>query len=69
MPLGNASGGQPLAQVTNRRDVIGRRPAAAADDVDEAGGGELGQVPAGVRGKLVVLAEGVRQPGVRMAGT
>ena len=54
-------------QVRDRRDVVGRRPAAAADDVDQPGGGELAEVAAGVGRQLVVLAEGVRQAGIRMA--
>ena len=50
------------------RDVIRRRAAAAADDVDEAAGGEVLHQLAGLGRQLVVLAEGVRQAGVRVAG-
>ena len=51
----------------DRRDVLGRRPAATADQVDEAALGELPEQPRRLRGVLVVLPEGVRQPGVRVA--
>ncbi len=47
--------------------MIRRRPATPADDVQESAPGELLEVGSGVRGTLVVLAEGVRQPGVRIA--
>jgi hypothetical protein len=48
-------------------DVRRGRAAAAADDVDDAAGGELGDQLAGDLGLLVVLAEGVGQAGVRIA--
>ena len=48
-------------------DVLGRRAAAAADDVDEAVARELAEEAARVLRLLVVLAERVRQAGVRMA--
>ena len=51
----------------DRADVIGRRPAAAADDVDEAAGGEIPDQLAGLRRVLVVLAERVRQPCIGIA--
>ena len=51
----------------DRAHVVGRRPAAAADDVDEPGLGKLTQEPARVVRLLVVAAEGVRKPGVRVA--
>src|SRR5262249_6650702 len=46
--------------------VVGRRPAAAADDVDEAALRELAQERARRLRPLVVPAEGVREPGVRV---
>ncbi len=51
----------------DRRDVLGRRPAAAADAVDEAALGELAQQRGGLGRRLLVVAERVRQPGVRIA--
>ena len=58
---------RPSTALRDRRDVIRRRAAAAADDVDEAAGGEVAQQRAGLVGLLVVLAERVRQAGVRVA--
>jgi hypothetical protein len=58
---------QAFDALRNLRDVIRRRAAAAADDVDEPAGGEFTKVPAGVARPLVVLAEGVGQAGVRIA--
>ncbi len=58
---------QVLDRACDRCDVVGRRAAAAADDVHEAAAGELLQVAAGVRRPLVVFAERVRQAGVRIA--
>ena len=49
-------------------DVLRRRPAAAADDVHEPVARELTEEAARVLRQLVVLAERVRQPGVRIAG-
>ena len=46
--------------------VLGRRAAAAAGDVEEARRGELAEQRARHLGRLVVAAEGVRQPGVRV---
>ena len=70
---GAAGRGPP--RVSIRRDgggdllhVLGRRAAAAADDVDQPGLGELAEVAARVGRLLVVLAEGVGQAGVRVAG-
>ena len=51
----------------DRPDVIRRRAAAAADDVDEAAVGELAEQRRGLVRQLVVLAERVRQAGVRVA--
>ena len=48
-------------------DVFGRRAAAAADEVHEPVARELAEVAARVRRQLVVRAELVREPGVRMA--
>src|SRR5215217_6451761 len=52
----------------DRGDVRGRGPAAAADHVHEAGAGELREDGGGLLRRLVVLAEGVGQAGVRVAG-
>ena len=49
-------------------DVGRRRAAAAADDVHEAGLGELGEIARLPLRGLVVLAEGVGETGVRVAG-
>ena len=49
-------------------DVLRRRPAAAADDVDEPVLGERAQEPARVARLLVVLAHRVRETRVRVAG-
>ena len=49
-------------------DVGRRRAAAAADDVDHAGLGELAEQPGGLGRGLVVATERVGQPGVRVAG-
>ena len=48
----------------DRADVGGRRAAAAADDVDEAGVGELGEQPRHVFRALVIEAELVGQAGI-----
>ena len=48
-------------------DVLRSRAATTADDVDEAVARELAEEAARVLGPLVVLAERVRQAGVRMA--
>ena len=52
----------------DRGDVGRRGAAAAADEVDEAGLGELADDRGGLLRRLVVLAEGVGQPGVGVAG-
>src|SRR6266545_6771328 len=51
----------------NRSDVVRSRAAAAADDVDEAAGGEVLYELGGLVRELVVGAEGVWQTGVRIA--
>ena len=49
------------------RDVLGRRAAAAADDVDEPGRGELAEHAAPCpRGSSSIVAELVRQAGIRI---
>ena len=50
------------------RDVLRGGAAAAADQVDEAGLGELADHRRGLLGRLVVLAERVGQTGVGIAG-
>ena len=50
----------------NRRDMVRRGAAAAADDVDEAGLGKLADQPRHVFRAFVVLAEFVGQSGVRI---
>ena len=44
--------------------MLGRRPAAAADDVDEAAGREVTEQLGGFASRLVVLPESVRQTGI-----
>ena len=51
----------------DRLDVVRRRAAAAADDIDESTLGKLAQRARGIDRLIVVFAEGVRQPGVRIA--
>ncbi len=50
----------------DRRDMVRRGAAAAADDVDEAGARELADQPRHVVRRLVILAELVGQAGVRI---
>ena len=57
----------PLDRGRDLPDVLRRRPAAPADDVDEAVLGERAEVAARVARLLVVLAHRVRQAGVRVA--
>ena len=57
-----------LAGAGDRGDVLGRRAAAAAEQVDQAAAGELLEHRRGLVGRLVVLTEGVGQPGVGVAG-
>ena len=51
--LDRARGGrrQAIDRLANRADVVGRRAAAAADDVDEARFGEFAKQPRRVRGR------------------
>ena len=49
---------------SNRPDVIRRRPAAAADDVDEAARGKIPEQRGGLVGTFVVLTERIGQTGV-----
>ena len=49
-------------------DVVGRGAAAAADEVHQPARGELAEDLGSLLGRLVVLPEGVGQPGVRVAG-
>src|SRR5690606_36132468 len=51
-----------------RADVLGSGAAAAADDVEEATAGKLFDDRGHLRGTLVVFAEFVGQPGVRVCG-
>ena len=50
----------------DRRDMVGRGAAAAADHVDQAGRGEFAEQLGHVFRALVVIAEFVGQPGVRI---
>src|SRR5207247_3931441 len=63
----NRPWGNPCDPFSDGADMLRRRAAAAADDVHEATGGELVEVPAGLVRLLVVLAEGVGQAGIRIA--
>jgi hypothetical protein len=47
---------------SNRRDMVRRGAAAAADDVDEAGLGKLADQPRHVFRRLVILAESLGSP-------
>src|SRR5439155_2135574 len=62
-----AAGRQPFDALRDRGDMVRGRAAAAADDVHEAAGGELVEVPAGLIRLLVVLTEGIWQAGIRVA--
>ena len=57
---------RPRTACGDRPDVVGRRAAAAADDVDEARARPLAEVARHRLRRLVEAAEGVRQPGVRV---
>src|SRR5205823_11179713 len=67
LPLRDVSRGQSPGQVRNRLRVLGRRAAAAAGDVEEAGLPELPQERARHLRRLVVAAERIRQARVRVA--
>ncbi len=67
-PLGHRPRSHAVDRGHDLADVLGRRAATAADDVDEAVARELAEEAARVLGLLVVLAERVRQAGIRMAG-
>ena len=56
----------PFTALGDGADVVGRRAAAAADDVDEAGLGELADERRHVFRALVVEAEFVGQAGIRI---
>ena len=60
------AGRQSLDGLGNVGDVVGRGAAAAADEVDETAVGEVAQDRGGLVRLLVVLAEGVRESGVRV---
>ena len=64
---GNARGCDALDRRRDRANVVGRRAAAAADDVDEPVARELAEQAARVVRLLVVQAELVRQARVRIA--
>ena len=63
---GTARGVLPRTGLGDRADVLGRGAAAAADDVDEPRIGELAEVPRHLLGALVIMAELVRQAGIRI---
>ena len=58
---------QAFDRTRDRARVLRRRPAATADEIDEAVLGERPQEAARIGSLLVVQTEGVRQPGVGMA--
>jgi hypothetical protein len=66
--LGRRAGLEALGRPRDGTDVLGRGAAAATEDVDQAGVGELADDRGHLVGGLVVLAEGVGQPGVGVAG-
>src|SRR5260370_35012473 len=57
----------PVDRPRDRRDVLGGRPATAADDVHEAARGELAKIFGGVIRALVVLTERAGQARIRIA--
>ena len=63
---GTGRGALPATAAAIARICVRRRAAAAADDVDEAGIGELGEHRGGRLRALVVEAELVRQAGIRI---
>src|SRR5690606_27571213 len=66
--LRNDAGAMGRHGVCNRADVLGRGAAAAANDVEEAAAGELLDDLCHLPRTLVVFAELVGQPGVRVRG-
>ena len=66
--LGRGARGQALDRLGDRGDVVVPGAAAAADEVDQAGLGELLEQRRRLVRRLVVAAERVRQAGVRVAG-
>ncbi len=66
--LGGHPRGDALDERGHRGDVLGRGAAAAAEQVDQAALGEFPNDRGGLVGRLVVLAERVRQAGIRIAG-
>ena len=62
------AGREPRHRRRDRSNVFVGGPAAAPEDVGEAALGELTQVLGGRLGALVVAAERVREPGVRVTG-
>ena len=66
--LGHSTRWQALDRPRDRASVLGRGAAAAADDVHEAVLGKRAEEPARVGRLLVVQAERVGEPRVRMAG-
>ncbi len=68
LSTGDTSRGQTPSHVRDGHDVVRRRPAATADDVDEPFLRELAQRSAGVPGELVVLPHRIREAGIGVAG-
>ena len=66
-PFRDLSRRTPCDRLGDRAHVLGRRPAAAADDVHEPSSRELAEQLGRVVRLLVVAAERVRQAGVRVA--
>ncbi len=66
--LRNPPGRQTLDRPGDRMRVLGRRSAAAADQVHEAVLRERAQVAARIGRLLVVQAERIREPSIRMTG-
>jgi hypothetical protein len=60
-PLSRRDAADPLRDVG---DVLGRRAAAAAHDVDQPTRRPFAELPCGLRRRLVVLAKGIRQAGI-----
>ena len=56
----------PATALRDRRDMLGRGAAAAADHIDQPGLGEFAEQLGHIVRALVVIAELVRQPGIRI---